>query len=138
MVIRSLQAPVYVGMLQCLICVEIATRRPTYERAGAVKESRYNIWVEHDGAHYVYNGMSGGLLRVPKDEHAALRAVLDGNNPELAETCPATLVADMAKGRMLIGDRLDELDLLQRRYEASRYNTEHFALTIVTSLGCNF
>jgi uncharacterized protein len=39
---------------------------------------------------------------------------------------------------MLIPSELDELELLARRYRLSRHNTDHFALTIVTSLGCNF
>jgi uncharacterized protein len=39
---------------------------------------------------------------------------------------------------MLVPDAADELELLRRRYAASRRNTGRFHLTIVTSLGCNF
>jgi uncharacterized protein len=39
---------------------------------------------------------------------------------------------------MLVGDDADELHDLAARYRASQNNRSHFALTIVTSLGCNF
>ena len=100
-----------------------------------MKESRYNVWVERDGAAYVFNGVSGGLLRVPLEEHRALRSFLAG---ERGAACSPALLRDMAVGRMLVTDDFDELDLLAARYQASRYDTGQFALTIVTSLGCNF
>jgi uncharacterized protein len=100
-----------------------------------MKESRYNIWAERDGSHYVFNGVSGALLRVPAAERETLSRVLQGNDDP---GCPPALLKDLALGRMLVGDNLDELDLLRRRYEATRHTTSHFGLTIVTSLGCNF
>lgn len=39
---------------------------------------------------------------------------------------------------MLIPVGLDELKMLEMRYGATRFGTRRFALTIVTSLGCNF
>lgn len=39
---------------------------------------------------------------------------------------------------MLVRDGVDDLALLEMRYHAPRHSTEHFALTIITSLGCNF
>ena len=44
----------------------------------------------------------------------------------------------MAAGLMLIEDDSDEIGILGQRYEASRNNSSHLALTVVTSLGCNF
>ena len=38
---------------------------------------------------------------------------------------------------MIVNDDLDELEVLERRYREARGPTS-FALTIVTSLGCNF
>jgi hypothetical protein len=43
-----------------------------------LKESRYNIWVDRDDGAYVYNGVSGTLLRVPVPERAALARFLGG------------------------------------------------------------
>jgi uncharacterized protein len=100
-----------------------------------VKESRYNVWIERGNAAYVFNGASGALLRVPALEREGLANFLSGD--EHAH-CPPRLLRDLALGRMLVPDRGDEVEVLARRYEASRSNTSHFALTIVTSLGCNF
>jgi len=100
-----------------------------------MKESRYNIWAERDGASYVFNGLSGALLRVPAAERCALEHVLQGDE---GSGCPPALLKDLVLGRMLVADDADEVGLLQRRYETTRYNTSHFGLTIVTSLGCNF
>jgi len=100
-----------------------------------MKESRYNTWVERGDAAYVFNGLSGALLRVPPAEHAALRGFLTGE--EAAHPSPK-LLEQLALGRMLVPDTGDELEVLKARYEASRYDASSFALTIVTSLGCNF
>lgn len=100
-----------------------------------LKESRYNIWVERDGAQYVYNGVSGALLKVPAEDYRAAKSFLAS---EPAATCRPALLVELAKGRMLVPDELDERELLAARYRASRYDPSQFALTIVTSLGCNF
>src|SRR5256885_10055562 len=39
---------------------------------------------------------------------------------------------------MLVGGQVDELALLEARYASTRPDQSAFALTIVTSLGCNF
>jgi uncharacterized protein len=100
-----------------------------------VKESRYNIWVEYGDAAYVYNGISGALLRITKKDYDTLQRCLSG---EEGTSCSLDLLCHMADGYMLIPDDGDEVAMLARRYEASRYDTAHFGLTIVTSLGCNF
>jgi uncharacterized protein len=102
-----------------------------------VKESRYNVWVERPDAAYVYNGVSGALLQMPRDDASAVRGWLSGGQ-EPSEACSPTLLADLIRGRMLVRDGFDEFAFLAGRYQASRHDTRHFALTIVTSLGCNF
>src|SRR5206468_357897 len=84
---------------------------------------------------YVYNGVSGALLQVPKDQHEGMQAFLAGA-PEPA--CTARVIELLVRGSMLIPSELDELEVLARRYNLTRHDTGHFALTIVTSLGCNF
>jgi uncharacterized protein len=72
---------------------------------------------------------------VPKEEYEGIQAFSAGA-PEPA--CTARVIELLVRGSMLIPSELDELELLARRYRLSRHNTDHFALTIVTSLGCNF
>ena len=100
-----------------------------------VKESRYNVWVERSGSAYVYNGLSGAVLKVPLDDRRALERLLAGDT---RPGCSTELVRDLAVGRMLIADEVDELQLLEARYAYTRHDTSTFGLTIVTSLGCNF
>jgi uncharacterized protein len=100
-----------------------------------VKESRYNIWVERGEAAYVFNGLSGALLRLPADQHGAVRRFLDGD--EGGSPSPKVL-EQLALGRMLVPGAADEREVLRARYDTSRHDASHFALTIVTSLGCNF
>jgi uncharacterized protein len=100
-----------------------------------MKESRYNVWTEREGSAYVYNGVSGALLRVNPEDRLGLSKFIAGDeNPG----CRPSFLADMAKGRMLISDGHDELKALSTLYELTRFDTSHFGFTIVTSLGCNF
>jgi uncharacterized protein len=100
-----------------------------------MKASNYNIWVERGESAYVFNGVTGSLLQMSKQDRDSLQAFLAGVK---GATCSPKLLAHLANGLMVIPDDTDELDLLARRYQFSRYDTSRFALTIVTSLGCNF
>jgi uncharacterized protein len=100
-----------------------------------VKESRYNIWVEREGTRYVYNGVSGALLRMSNEDHRALERFLSGDDEAGFRR---ELGADLARGRMIVSDDYDELSALAGLYRLSRHDTSQLGLTIVTSLGCNF
>jgi uncharacterized protein len=100
-----------------------------------MKDSRFNIWVERGDSVYVFNGLSGALLRIPKEDH---QPVLDWVNGGDGLNCSPKVLAQLARGLMLVPDDADEVESLARRYADSRNATNRFALTIVTSLGCNF
>jgi uncharacterized protein len=100
-----------------------------------MKESRYNVWTLGADAAVVFNGISGALLRISKVDYDALHLLLGG--AEVTDCSPRVL-AHLAQGRMLVPDDADEVELLADRYHSSRYDTNSFALTVVTSLGCNF
>jgi uncharacterized protein len=93
------------------------------------------VWVKRGEDAYVFNGVTGALLRLSVADRHAFERLLDGD-PDSG--CPPKLLEELARGRMLISDSRDELGTLQKLYEHSRADTSHFALTIVTSLGCNF
>jgi len=99
-----------------------------------MRESRYNIWVEKPDAAYVFNARSGSLLRIDNDHYRSLRGFLDDGTSD----CPPRILANLVAGSMLVPDDADEIAVLARRYQAGRDNASRFALTIVTSLGCNF
>ncbi|MFI5015218.1 MAG: radical SAM protein [Hyphomicrobiales bacterium] len=99
-----------------------------------MRESRYNIWVEKPQAAYVFNARSGALLRIDAAHYRSLRGFLSDGTTD----CPPGVLANLVAGSMLVADDADEVESLARRYRAGRENASRFALTIVTSLGCNF
>jgi uncharacterized protein len=100
-----------------------------------MKESNYNVWVEHDESWYVFNGVSGALLCLSQEEYSSFRQYMAGDE-EVA--CSVELLEKLAYGRVFIPDSADEVAFLEDRYKTSRGETDNFTLTIVTSLGCNF
>ena len=99
------------------------------------RESQYNVWVEHQGSFYVYNGIGGGLLRLPAVDYWALQRCLAGENDS---GCSRKVLYDMMLGRMLVPVDFDEVEMLASRYRATQADLSRLALTLVTSLGCNF
>lgn len=101
----------------------------------AMRESHYNVWVEVGDSAFVFNGVSGALLKVSAADYQAVRRFLAG---EEGEPCRPVVLARLVEGLMLIPAQADEIALLRERYATSRSRQSSFALTIVTSLGCNF
>jgi len=99
-----------------------------------MKESQYNIWVERDAFHYLYNGKSGALLRLDGDDRESVRRYLEDRD----SPCSARVLESMVRGQMLVPDDIDEVERLAAHYARSRFDNRTLALTLVTSLGCNF
>lgn len=100
-----------------------------------MRESRYNVWAEAGGSAYVFNGVSGALLGLAAADYHAVRRLLSGGG---TEGCRPNVLARLVEGMMLVPDDANEVELLHTRYRVSRHQKTSFALTIVTSLGCNF
>ena len=100
-----------------------------------MRQSRYNIWVREGDSEYVYNGMSGALLRTPRGTEDDVRRLDAG---ELPEHTSVDLLQRLTHGRMLVSDDVDELGLLRTRYELTRSDPSLLGLTLVSSAGCNF
>lgn len=98
-----------------------------------MRPSAYNVWTRHDGGEYVYNGMSGALLSLPPGLTSFIKdGVSDGGSID-----DAVLKALISAG-VLIADDVDEIRILKNRYEVGKSFPGHMALTIISSLGCNF
>ena len=100
-----------------------------------MKESRYNVWAEDGSRVFVHNGISGRLVTLPKAQRDPIHRFVAGDDE--APIDPAVL-HELIDAQVVIADAADELDLLRRRYDATRRNPGRFRLTVVTSLGCNF
>lgn len=99
-----------------------------------MKESAYNIWRQRDSAAFVYNGVTGALLRLETGDRAQLDDFLSRG---AAADCAPDLLVRLAQGGMIVEDETDEVALLSRRYESARKRSDILGLTVVTSLGCN-
>lgn len=99
-----------------------------------MKQSAYNVWVARGTKRYVYNGVSGALLRLEEDEYLDALRFVSGESLG----CSPTVLEQLVRGRMLVADDLNELDLLRQRHKTSQRARSHLGLTLVTSLGCNF
>jgi len=99
-----------------------------------MRQSQYNIWSQRGDGAYVFNGVSGGVISMSERERRQLLGFLDGDD----DAAPVELLEELIRGRMLVSDDADEVRFLSDRYRLSRQGTSTFALTIVTSLGCNF
>jgi uncharacterized protein len=100
-----------------------------------VKESQYNFWQPTATGFALYNGVSGYLIRLSKQERSAVQSFLDGSDDI---DCAPHLLEDLVRARMIVNDDTDEVAYLRKRYLAGRFDKSRMGLTIVTSLGCNF
>jgi uncharacterized protein len=100
-----------------------------------MRQSRYNVVVERDDRTWIHNGLSGQVVTMDAAVWSLVLAFLEGDD---SRPPPFDTLRDLTLARMLVDDQADELDVLERRYRAGTTDHSSFALTIVTSLGCNF
>src|SRR3954447_14330952 len=100
-----------------------------------MRQSRYNVVVLRPDRVWIYNALSGSTISLGQPEWADVERFL--GNESLASP-PLDALRDLTVGRMIVHDDLDELEVLERRFRAGTGDRTSFALTVVTSLGCNF
>jgi uncharacterized protein len=99
-----------------------------------VKPSRYTILIPlKSGKALAYNS---GTLAL---------AIWDERDLELFEQCKKGEIFYINKeiqpfisGGYVVHESVNELELMQSRYNAHRFNTEHLSITIAPGMGCNF
>lgn len=82
-----------------------------------------------------YNSLSGGLAIWEADEQRVYEQVRAGEKPEAEK---ASALRDLLYGGYVVDTEVDELAILQRQYEAHRYNSRTMTLTIAPTMACNF
>ena len=100
-----------------------------------MKASRYNVWVEDETSAYVYNGVSGSLLKIDGRDYRDVKAYLGDRNA--STDCSPAVLEQLVRGSMLVHDDADEFERLRHRFVTSRLNKDALSMTLVTSLGCN-
>jgi uncharacterized protein len=101
----------------------------------SLKSSRYNVWAEVGGRSGVFNGMTGALTVMAREERHAVEEFVAGHG---SGEDIAALLEELVRKRVIINEKHDELAALRQRYDETRWRSDALAYTVVTSLGCNF
>lgn len=98
-----------------------------------MKESRYNISVEHNGEQLMFNSRTTATAALDRPALDILEAVKQG--VEVEET---DLVKEMKRVGFLVDDSIDELQQLEMNYNLSKYQRAGLGLVIAPTMACNF
>lgn len=101
-----------------------------------MKKSNYNVFVFHepDRVYLGYNCVSGGLYVFSQQQYQEIETIL--TSPDQAGD--SIVKEKLIKGRFIIDDDLDELQLLAVRNNTSRFNPNGLGMVITPTLNCNF
>jgi uncharacterized protein len=102
------------------------------------KQSKYNFFFDaEDGTHLAFNAMSGGFARIKDENWEEIQRVLKNpNNCKIEKE--NRLRQSLIKGRFLIEEDVNEIDILKVRNRLGRFNASTLMLTIAPTLACNF
>src|SRR3954451_7723760 len=100
-----------------------------------MRQSRYNVVVLRPDRVWIYDDLSGSNVSLGQPEGVDVERCLAN---EWHASPPLDALRHLTVGRMIVHDDLDEIEVLERRFRAGTGDRTSFALTIVTSLGCNF
>lgn len=98
-----------------------------------MKESKYNINVEHNGEYLMFNSRTTATAALDRPALEILNAVRQGNNVQ--ET---GLVKEMKRAGFLVDDDADELQQLEMNYNLGKYEKDGLGLIIAPTMACNF
>lgn len=97
--------------------------------------SRYTITTPLRGGRVLaYNSLSGALALWGDDDRAAYQRIASGDR----EGVPTESEAQLAYGGFVVPEHTDELRILERQYNAHRYDMSAMILTVAPTLACNF
>lgn len=98
-----------------------------------MKESKYNVCVEHNGQHLMFNSRTTATAALDKPAMDILDAVRQG-----AEVEETDLVKEMEKAGFLVDDFINELQQLEVRYNLGKYEKTGLDLIVAPTMTCNF
>jgi len=105
-----------------------------------LKSSRYNFVFDlDDGTHVAFNALTGAFARIRPSDYDKLTSLLDNPSTFVSQVPEdARFLEDAKRARFIIDAETDELDLLRLHMNAAKFTSEHFHLTILPTLECNF
>lgn len=102
------------------------------------KASRYNLFVERDESVWAINFRSMALVRLTRERYLQATKLLSGEPISGEADHLQTLRQDLIKGKFLIPNSLDEIELLRTKNWSNRFGDNGFTLIIAPTLRCNF
>lgn len=102
-----------------------------------MKESKYNILLNHKGKRLAFNSITSSFAEVNDDFFRILKALPELEKESLSPE-DAKLVEDMKLGGFILDDEDDELNIVKLRSNIGKFNQKGFSLTIAPTLQCNF
>ena len=103
-----------------------------------MKESKFNVFYEaksNSQKILAYNSRSNALATINLDDFYKFKSCASSGNYDKLDK---TFKKDLEAGYFIIEDSVDELDILRYEQQSARHNSQHLALTIAPTLGCNF
>ena len=106
----------------------------------ALRASRYNITFDvEDGTHVAFNAFSGAFARIqPEDINRFEGLLRDPASFSVNSDNDRILLEHAKRARFVIDENVDELDLVRLQMNLRKFTSEHFHLTILPTLECNF
>jgi uncharacterized protein len=97
--------------------------------------SRYNITVPlKHGRRIVYNSLTQAMAVWEASDVAGFDKICAGE----ADSVDRKTYKDLLRGGFIVPEDVDELEVLQKIYNAARYNTQSVIMTIAPTMACNF
>lgn len=102
--------------------------------------SNYNfIYEAKDGKKLVFNALSGALVELADKQFRQLERILFGPEDYITDAqSDSSLFEAAIHGGFIHKADMNEFDVIKMRSHQNRFNTEHFHLTIMPTLSCNF
>ncbi|MBN2395785.1 MAG: radical SAM protein [Candidatus Atribacteria bacterium] len=102
------------------------------------KLSRYNITVDlNKDEKLLFNCMSSGLIKLDKKFSNLFETVSSKLGKKSLNEKEKTFLEKLIEGRYIVDKNLNEIDLLRLRCQESKFQKDHYGLTICPTLDCN-
>ena len=95
------------------------------------KPSRYNFFFDaDDGTHLAFNAMSGGFAKLEDRHYHKVQKIIKNPNSTLNNDEERKLKDSLLRGRFLIEEGIDELELLKVRNWVARFSQKTYGIVV--------
>jgi uncharacterized protein len=103
-----------------------------------MKLSRYNRFIALDKNVLAFNGVSCGFAELDQDTYELLKSLDSDGIAKENITFPENYLQELRRGKFVVDDDINEVDVLKHIYNLRKYDRSSFGLTIAPTMACNF